>query len=99
VLPLTQIAVSYYFERNYQEAMAAARRAVSRYPESPLAYKWLAAALGQLGCHNEAREVLLMATELWPQSFDLYANSRPPWFRPEDHEHMRDGLRKAGWQG
>jgi adenylate cyclase len=99
VLPLSQIAASYYFERNYQEAMAAARRAVSRYPESPLAYKWLAASLGQLGCCDEAREVLQMATELWPRSIALYASSRPPWFRPEDHEHMRDGLRKAGWQG
>ena len=99
VLPLSQIAASYYFERNYQEAMAAARRAVSRYPESPLAYKWLAASLGQLGCCEEAREVLRMATELWPRSIALYASSRPPWFRPEDHVHMLDGLRKAGWQG
>jgi len=23
---------------------------------------------------------------------------RVPWMRPEDHAHMLDGLRKAGWQ-
>ena len=31
-----------------------------------------------------------------PRSTSMYA-SRPPWFRPEDHEHMLEGLRKAGW--
>jgi adenylate cyclase len=24
---------------------------------------------------------------------------RSPWIRPEDHAHMMEGLRKAGWQG
>jgi len=24
---------------------------------------------------------------------------RLPWMRPEDYEHMLDGLHKAGWQG
>jgi hypothetical protein len=32
-------------------------------------------------------------------SFDFFVRQRPPWFRPEDHDHMLDGLRKAGWQG
>jgi hypothetical protein len=31
--------------------------------------------------------------------FDLHVRQRPPWLRPEDHEHMLDGLRNAGWQG
>ena len=25
--------------------------------------------------------------------------SRAPYMRPEDHDHVLDGLRKAGWQG
>ena len=58
-----------------------------------------AAALGQLGRADEARDALLKALEVSPQSFDLFVRSRPSWFRPEDHEHMLDGLRKAGWQG
>jgi len=29
----------------------------------------------------------------------MYVRKRVPWFRPEDHAHLLDGLRKAGWQG
>jgi len=25
--------------------------------------------------------------------------NRVPWFRPEDHAHLVEGLRKAGWEG
>jgi hypothetical protein len=28
-----------------------------------------------------------------------YVRERPPWMRPEDHTHMLEGLRKAGWGG
>ena len=37
--------------------------------------------------------------ELSPQSIDLYIRSHLPWLRPEDYEHLLDGLRKAGWEG
>ena len=33
-----------------------------------------------------------------PGSFDMYVRGRVPWMRPEDHAHMLDGLRKAGWR-
>jgi adenylate cyclase len=26
-------------------------------------------------------------------------HNRVPWFRPEDHAHLVEGLRKAGWEG
>jgi hypothetical protein len=29
----------------------------------------------------------------------LHVRNRVPWMRPEDHAHMLEGLRKAGWQG
>jgi adenylate cyclase len=29
----------------------------------------------------------------------MYVRKRVPWFRPEDHAHLLEGLRKAGWQG
>jgi adenylate cyclase len=29
----------------------------------------------------------------------MYVRTRVPWMRPEDHAHMLEGLRKAGWQG
>jgi adenylate cyclase len=94
-----QLAVSYYYERDYAEAVEAQRRTVARYPNTYAAYRWLAAALGQLGRTEEARVTLQKALELSPQAFEFYTSRRPPWHRPEDYEHMLDGLRKAGWQG
>lgn len=99
VLPLTQVALSHYLEGNYQEAANAARRTAFRYPQMPLNHRTLAAALGQLGQIEEARAALQVAIDLSPQAFALYMARRPPWFRPVDHEHLREGLRRAGWQG
>jgi len=28
----------------------------------------------------------------------MYVRGRVPWMRPEDHDHMIEGLRKAGWK-
>ena len=43
--------------------------------------------------------VLEKAIAIAAGSFDMYVSERVPWMRPEDHAHMLDGLRKAGWQG
>jgi adenylate cyclase len=94
-----QVAISYYFERDYPAAVEAAQHAISHHPEHPLAYRWLAAAQGQLGQTEEARVALSNAIEVSRQAFDLYVRNRLPWMRSEDHEHLLDGLRKAGWQG
>ena len=94
-----QFAISYYFEGDYLKSVEAARRALARHPEVSGTYRWLAAALGQLGRTEEAKTALNKAVELSPRSFEFYAHRRPPWHRPEDYEHMLDGLRKAGWQG
>jgi adenylate cyclase len=96
---LNQIAVSYYYERNYASAAEAARRTIGRYPDHPMPYRWLAAALGQLGQAEAAREALHGAMSISPKVFDLFVRNRVPWHRPEDYEHMLDGLRKAGWRG
>jgi adenylate cyclase len=45
------------------------------------------------------RKALERAIEIAPASFDMYVRKRVPWHRPEDHAHMLDGLRKAGWEG
>jgi adenylate cyclase len=94
-----QIAPTYYFERNYLSAVDAAKRAISLDPEFSGPHRWLAAALAQLGRTNEARDALNRAIGTSHESFALYVRSCPPWFQPEYHEHMLDGLRKAGWQG
>jgi adenylate cyclase len=92
---LTGIAASYYFERDYLKALEAARRVVSRFPNRPTAYLYLAASLGQLGRVDEAQDALRKAVAASP----FFVRQPLPYVRPEDHEHMLDGLRKAGWQG
>jgi adenylate cyclase len=96
---LQQIVAAYYFCREYESAVEAARRLIRSYPEYPLPHRWLAAALGQLGQIEEARQVLDKAIAIAPASFDLYIRGRAPWWRPEDHARALEGLRKAGWQG
>jgi adenylate cyclase len=96
---LNQTALGLYFSREYVAAVEAARRAIRSYPDFPLPYRWLAAALGQLGWIEEAKETLEKAIEIVPGSFDMYVRGRVPWMRPEDHAHMLEGLRKAGWEG
>jgi adenylate cyclase len=96
---LNVIGWSYYCERDYMRALDAARRVVSRFPKRPSAYRCVAASLGQLGRLGEAHDALHKAIEVSPQAFDLYVQSRPPWYRPEDYEHQLEGLRRAGWQG
>jgi adenylate cyclase len=34
---------------------------------------------------------------LGPADFNMNVRQRMPWLRPEDHAHMVEGLRKAGW--
>ena len=94
---LTQIATAHYFEHDYPSAVAASKRAVARHSLYPQSYRWMAAALGQLGRFDEAREALKQAIDVSPSQFDLHVRGRPVWYRPDDYEHMLDGLRKAGW--
>jgi adenylate cyclase len=64
-----------------------------------MVYRWSAAALGQLGRKTEAKDALDKGMNLAPAAFNMYVRNRAPWFRPEDHAHLLDGLRKAGWEG
>jgi len=76
------------------------RRAIRSFPGHSGSYRWLAAALGQLGRTAEAKEALEKAIAVSPAFFDMNVRDRPPWMiRAEDYEHMLDGLRKAGWKG
>jgi len=98
---LNTIAISHYYERDYAGAVEAAKRTIARYPMvgNPLPHRWLAAALGQLGRTAEAREALHTAMTNDPKAFDRFVGTRVPWHRPEDYEHMLEGLRNAGWNG
>jgi TolB-like protein/Flp pilus assembly protein TadD len=92
-------AQCYYFERDYSAAEATARRLIRERPEFPRPRVTLAASLGQLGQVEEARTALeaSIATSLPILRF-MTTKGLSHW-RPEDLEHLLDGLRKAGWNG
>jgi adenylate cyclase len=96
---LSQLALAHYFCRDYEAAVAAAERAIRSFPDFPSPYRWLAAALGELGRTAEAQAALQKAVAVSAVAFEFQVRERPPWFRPEQHAHMLDGLRKAGWEG
>ena len=94
---LNRVATASYFLREYEAAVEAAQRAIRAFPDFPGPYRWLAAALGQLGRAAHAKEVLEKAIAVSPGAFDMYVRKGVPWMRSEDQTHMLDGLRKAGW--
>ncbi len=96
---LLKLATCGYVERDYRSAEATARRAIRIWPEFPRPYLVHAAALGQLGRADEARAALDAAIAASPTHFGYRTSSRPPYIHPEIHEHLLDGLRKAGWRG
>lgn len=55
---LSQIAASFYLEKDYENAERIARQAIREHPTVPMAYRWLAASLGQLGCFAEGTRVV-----------------------------------------
>jgi adenylate cyclase len=96
---LLHIACGLYFAREYENVIDAAKRLIRSYPDFPMIYRWPAAALGQLDRTAEAKEWLEKAISAAPAAFNMYVRNRVPWFRPEDHAHLVEGLRKAGWEG
>jgi adenylate cyclase len=93
---LLHIACGLYFAREYEGVVDAAKRLILSYPDFPMIYRWPAAALGQLDRTAEAKEWLEKAIAAAPAAFNMYVLNRVPWFRPEDHAHLVEGLRKAG---
>src|SRR5262249_35937576 len=96
---LLTLTIAHYFQRDYRAAVEMAQRTIREHPQFVLPYCWWAADLGQLGEKSASANALRRAIDVSPESFSFYVNGCPPWFRPEDHEHMLDGLRKAGWHG
>jgi adenylate cyclase len=91
-------AEGYYLARDYHAAEAATHQSIREYPDHPRAYVWRAAVLGQLG-HCEARTALNKAIAVAPGYLRYKTRDRAPYMRPEDHAHLLEGLRRAGWKG
>jgi TolB-like protein len=94
---LSQVATSLYLDGNYRDAAITARQVVRQYPSHPIAYRWLAASLGQLGRTEEARDALQTLQTISPSSFEMYVRQRPKYCSIE-YAPMLEGLRKAGWR-
>jgi adenylate cyclase len=96
---LSQLAASYYFEKDYENTVRVARQTIRDYPNVPMAYRWMAAALGQLGRRSEGSRVVDDLKKGHALSIAAYVTRPPPYFRLHDHEHLMEGLGKAGWRG
>jgi len=97
-IALHHLGVSYYLQRDYIAAEATARRTVSIFPHFPRPHMILAAALGQLGRRDEAERALEAAVAISPKYLSNVTEGRMRHYRPENLEHVLEGLRKAGWQ-
>ena len=93
VLRLRQVAFALYFCREYAASAEAARQAIRSYPDRG-PYAVFAAALGQMGCPAEAKQAL---ERLPPGVLDAFVRGGALMVRPEDHAHLIEGLRKAGF--
>ena len=96
---LLHLAIGAYLEGDYPRAVQLAKRTTRAGPGEPAVYRWLVAALGQLGNIEEAAAVIQEVTSLLaPVPFDSYAVAQGPWLRHPDLAALLDGLHKAGWQ-
>jgi len=93
-----QVTVALYLLHEYEAAVETAKQVIRSYPDYPPIYRWFAAALGQLGRGDEAKQALVTAAAVAPALLDLPDRQRIPRMRPEDYTHLREGLRNAGWQ-
>jgi adenylate cyclase len=91
------LGAAHYMLKQYSEALPLLRECVSRAPNLRSGHTWLAAIYAQLGnieqAHAEAAEVLRIDPKY---TIDGTQRRLSLFRRPEDAEHLFDGLRKAG---
>src|SRR4051812_45121772 len=101
--PLTRFWVFWiglfeYWNKDYSAAASTMQNVMRQSPQLlGFAARYRAAALGQLGHTPEVKASLEAAIAASPTLFQQYVLRRPPWMLPDDHAHMLEGLRKAGW--
>jgi adenylate cyclase len=96
-LALVWVGAAHYMLRAYSQALPSLQECVSRAPDLRSGHLWLAAAYAQLGRFDEARAEAAEVLRIDPRWSIQGKMARIYVFRrPEDAEHLRDGLRKAG---
>jgi adenylate cyclase len=91
---LTWIGTMYYFLEDYEAAVRTADSVIRLRPDHYQAYRTRAAALGQLGRTEEARDALRQAAQF--KAFAAWVRTRHPGWRQKEYAHVLEGLRKAG---
>ena len=86
-----------YMLKEYSQALPQLRECTSRAPNLRRGHVWLAANLAQLGRLDEARAEAAEVLRIEPK-YTIDGTERRLFLykRPEDAEHLFDGLRKAG---
>ena len=91
------LGLARYMLKEYSEALPPLREFTSRAPNMSLGHVWLAANLAQLGQLDEARAEAAEVLRIDPKyTIDGTQRRLALFKRPEDAEHLFDGLRKAG---
>jgi adenylate cyclase len=80
----------------YEEAVAAGRKAIELNPWFSSSFKGLLAALGHLGQAQEATSVMARLAKLEPNLTVRDAIARSPMGLTADIQRYADGLRRAG---
>src|SRR5262249_23378424 len=73
---LTQVAAGHYFSRAYDKAFESAKHVIRSFPDFPPPYRWLAAALGQLGRVEEGKATIEQGLAVAPAVFDRIFRGR-----------------------
>jgi adenylate cyclase len=91
------LGLARYLLKEYSQALPPMRECTSRAPNFRLGHVWQAAILAQLGRLDEARAEAAEVLRIDPKfTIDGTQRRSSHFKRPEDAEHIFDGLRKAG---
>ncbi len=88
--------MSYIFVGRYEEAIAAAKNAVTVAPNQFVAHMILAAAYSLAGREEEARSAAAEVLRINPKYSLEYRTKTLPFKNKKDLEHLIGALRKAG---
>ena len=91
------LGMAYYMLERYADALPHLQECVSRAPNFGASHHWLAATYAQLGQLDKARAEATEGLRVEPWFTVGQALFARTCKRPEDAEHFKNGLRKAGY--